>query len=172
MAGEFRYQYGYDIPVHFLAKKIADENQVCVLVSSLFARPWLLTFLSPLQVFTQHAYKRALGCNIMLCGCVTNMGVAGSLTCAQNSACVAAWMTNEARSCSRLIVLVITMATRCDALGIVPSDWFCEVDWYPRPPQRAPRNRKPQTTWKRSLSQDHPCHCRMRWMLPSPHCKL
>jgi 20S proteasome alpha/beta subunit len=28
MAGEFRYQYGYDIPVHYLAKKIADENQV------------------------------------------------------------------------------------------------------------------------------------------------
>ena len=27
-AAEYRYNYGYDIPVHYLAKKIADENQV------------------------------------------------------------------------------------------------------------------------------------------------
>ena len=28
MAAEFRYDHGYEIPVHYLAKKIADENQV------------------------------------------------------------------------------------------------------------------------------------------------
>jgi 20S proteasome subunit alpha 1 len=29
MAAEFSYDFGYDIPVHYLAKKIADNNQVC-----------------------------------------------------------------------------------------------------------------------------------------------
>lgn len=46
MAAEFRYDHGYEVPIHYLAKKIADEN----------------------QVYTQHAYKRSLGCNIILCG--------------------------------------------------------------------------------------------------------
>lgn len=46
MAAEFKYDYGYDIPTHYLAKKVADHN----------------------QLFTQHAYKRALGCQIMIAG--------------------------------------------------------------------------------------------------------
>eukprot|EP01096_Ripella_sp_DP13-Kostka_P006054 TRINITY_DN2137_c0_g1_i1.p1 TRINITY_DN2137_c0_g1~~TRINITY_DN2137_c0_g1_i1.p1 ORF type:complete len:255 (-),score=95.47 TRINITY_DN2137_c0_g1_i1:118-858(-) len=43
-AGEFRYKYGYDIPVHFLANRLADIN----------------------QVFTQHAYARPLGVGLLL----------------------------------------------------------------------------------------------------------
>lgn len=45
-AHKFRYENGYDIPVSFLAKKMADIN----------------------QLYTQHASMRALGCIMMLCG--------------------------------------------------------------------------------------------------------
>lgn len=34
VAGEFRYNYGYDIPVHYLAKRMADENQVPLCLNS------------------------------------------------------------------------------------------------------------------------------------------
>jgi hypothetical protein len=44
-ASEFEFDNGYAIPAHYLAKKIADEN----------------------QLYTQHAYKRTYGV-IMLLG--------------------------------------------------------------------------------------------------------
>lgn len=45
-AHKFRYENGYDIPVSYLAKKMADIN----------------------QLYTQHASMRALGCIMLLCG--------------------------------------------------------------------------------------------------------
>lgn len=45
-ANDFKFQYGFDIPVHVLANKIADIN----------------------QVKTQQASSRALACNIILIG--------------------------------------------------------------------------------------------------------
>ncbi len=47
-ASEFQFEHGYPIPVHFLAKKMADEN----------------------QVFTQAAYKRSLASVMILGWCV------------------------------------------------------------------------------------------------------
>lgn len=44
-AAEFQFQHGYQIPVHFLAKKVADEN----------------------QLYTQAAYKRSLA-SVMILG--------------------------------------------------------------------------------------------------------
>ncbi len=44
-AADFEFEHGYPIPVHFLAKKMADEN----------------------QVFTQAAYKRSLA-SVMILG--------------------------------------------------------------------------------------------------------
>lgn len=44
MAAEFEFDNGYAIPVHYLAKKVADDN----------------------QVYTQHAYKRAAAVIMML----------------------------------------------------------------------------------------------------------
>ncbi len=44
-AAEFQFQHGYPIPVHFLAKKVADEN----------------------QLYTQAAYKRSLA-SVMILG--------------------------------------------------------------------------------------------------------
>ncbi len=48
IAAEFQYNYGYPIPVHYLAKKVADEN----------------------QIYTQAAYKRSLACIMILGWCV------------------------------------------------------------------------------------------------------
>ncbi len=48
IAAEFQYSYGYPIPVHYLAKKVADEN----------------------QIYTQAAYKRSLACMMILGRCV------------------------------------------------------------------------------------------------------
>lgn len=44
VASEFEYDYGYPIPVHYLAQKIADEN----------------------QIYTQAAYKRAFAAFMIL----------------------------------------------------------------------------------------------------------
>lgn len=44
MAAEFEFDNGYPIPVHYLARKIADEN----------------------QIYTQAAYKRASAVVIIL----------------------------------------------------------------------------------------------------------
>lgn len=46
IAAEFEFENGYAIPVHYLAKKLADEN----------------------QLYTQHAYKRSLAVVLMLGG--------------------------------------------------------------------------------------------------------
>jgi 20S proteasome subunit alpha 1 len=47
-AADFQFEHGYAIPVHFLAKKMADEN----------------------QIFTQAAYKRSLASVMILGWCV------------------------------------------------------------------------------------------------------
>lgn len=46
-AHEFHFKNGFDIPVHFLAKRMADIN----------------------QVYTQRAAMRAMGCIMILCRC-------------------------------------------------------------------------------------------------------
>eukprot|EP00884_Botryococcus_braunii_P001384 jgi/Botrbrau1/11246/Bobra.0038s0018.1 len=51
-AAEFRFKYGYDIPVSFLAKILADQA----------------------QVYTQHAYMRPLGVVSILCGIDEEIG--------------------------------------------------------------------------------------------------
>lgn len=48
MAAEFQFENGFPIPVAFLAKKMADEN----------------------QIYTQAAYKRTLACIAILGACV------------------------------------------------------------------------------------------------------
>ena len=50
-AAEFQFQNGYPIPVHFLAKKVADEN----------------------QLYTQAAYKRSLASVMILGWCVPHL---------------------------------------------------------------------------------------------------
>jgi len=44
LAAEFEFDHGYPVPVHYLAKLIADEN----------------------QIYTQHAYKRSYAAIMML----------------------------------------------------------------------------------------------------------
>jgi 20S proteasome subunit alpha 1 len=51
-AAEFRFQFGYEVPVDFLAKKIADKA----------------------QVYTQHAYMRPLGVITMLMAADEELG--------------------------------------------------------------------------------------------------
>lgn len=46
MCSEFKFQYAYEIPVEYLAKRVADEN----------------------QVYTQHAYMRPLGVAMTVIG--------------------------------------------------------------------------------------------------------
>ena len=45
-AAEFKFKYGYEIPVHFLAQKVADNN----------------------QIYTQHSGKRAMAATMILGG--------------------------------------------------------------------------------------------------------
>lgn len=45
-AAEFKFDYAYEIPVEYLARRVADEN----------------------QVFTQHAYMRPLGVSMIIIG--------------------------------------------------------------------------------------------------------
>jgi len=51
-AAEFKYKYGYEIPVQFLAKRIADIS----------------------QVYTQHAYMRPLGVEMIFVGIDEEVG--------------------------------------------------------------------------------------------------
>ena len=44
MAAEFEFENGFPIPVHYLAKKVADDN----------------------QIYTQAAYKRSSACIMIL----------------------------------------------------------------------------------------------------------
>lgn len=60
-AAEFKYEYGYEIPVHYLAKKLADENQVRAFCVHVCKR-----LLTAEQLFTQHASKRTVGCTMIL----------------------------------------------------------------------------------------------------------
>ncbi len=46
MAAEFKFNYAYEIPVEYLAKRVADEN----------------------QIYTQHAYMRPLGVAMTIIG--------------------------------------------------------------------------------------------------------
>jgi len=51
-AAQFRYKYGYEIPVQYLAKRVADVS----------------------QVYTQHAYTRPLGVEMILIGIDEEVG--------------------------------------------------------------------------------------------------
>eukprot|EP01098_Paradermamoeba_levis_P001872 TRINITY_DN1214_c0_g1_i2.p1 TRINITY_DN1214_c0_g1~~TRINITY_DN1214_c0_g1_i2.p1 ORF type:complete len:249 (-),score=67.52 TRINITY_DN1214_c0_g1_i2:125-871(-) len=51
-ASEFKYDYGYDVPVSYLAKKVADIS----------------------QIYTQHAWMRPLGVSMILCGIDDELG--------------------------------------------------------------------------------------------------
>ena len=51
-AAEFKFKYGYNIPVDFLARKVADRS----------------------QVFTQHAYMRPFGISMIIMGMDEEMG--------------------------------------------------------------------------------------------------
>eukprot|EP00850_Spirogloea_muscicola_P011124 SM000068S20556 [mRNA] locus=s68:117234:119214:+ [translate_table: standard] len=51
-AAEFRFKFGYEIPVDYLAKRLADQA----------------------QVYTQHAYMRPLGVAAIICGIDEEMG--------------------------------------------------------------------------------------------------
>jgi len=51
-AAQFKYKYGYDVPVNFLAKRMADTA----------------------QVYTQHAYMRPLGVEMILVGMDEELG--------------------------------------------------------------------------------------------------
>lgn len=53
-AAEFKFQYAYEIPVEYLAKRVADEN----------------------QIYTQHAYMRPLGVSLTIIGMDEEMGPA------------------------------------------------------------------------------------------------
>jgi len=51
-AAEFKFKYGYDIPVNYLAKRVADVS----------------------QIYTQHAYMRPLGVEMILIGIDDELG--------------------------------------------------------------------------------------------------
>lgn len=52
MAAEFKFDYGYNMPVDYLAKRVADRS----------------------QVFTQHAYMRPFGVSLIILGIDEEMG--------------------------------------------------------------------------------------------------
>ena len=65
MAAEFEFAHGYPCPVHYLAKRVADEN----------------------QLFTQHAYKRSSAAVMILGGCVFGWEGGGSTPLCTHPAC-------------------------------------------------------------------------------------
>ena len=128
MAAEFRYSYGYDIPVHFLAKKIADENQVprlAVLLQlprTLTVSPpscLMLTRLDPTTNFTSlclragvHAACIQAFARLQHHALWVRLYFSSFSEFSQVHVLVfVAWMTSGARNCSRSTALAIIMDT-------------------------------------------------------------
>lgn len=74
MASEFRHTYGYEVPVDYLAARLADQAQVYTQVPRSACCPapspsmWQGCALMGLACAAQHAYMRPLGVVPILCG--------------------------------------------------------------------------------------------------------
>lgn len=96
-AHEFKFKFGYDMPVHVLAKRIAD---ICQVKSILFQIVFISFFTWPCQVYTQEASLRMLACTAILARSMLYLAL--SSLHLLNLRCPAV-MTSEDRSCTRSI---------------------------------------------------------------------